>query len=63
MLLFIGMEANLIKDLKKGYQRVNWKLKSRLANDLRKEQLFALNPTKRFFLEELNLNMFFFRRD
>jgi len=55
--------ANLIKDLKKVYQRVNWKLKSRLANHLRKEQLFALNPIKRFFLEELNLNMLFSHRD
>jgi len=57
----LGMEGNLIKDLKKVYQKVNWKLKSRLAKHLRKEQLFALNPTKRFFLEELNLNMLFFR--
>jgi len=55
--------ANLIKDLKKVYQRANCKLKSRVSGRLRKEQLFALNQTKLFFLEELNLNMLFFHLD
>jgi len=53
-----GNEFN--QRFEKGLSKRVLQSKKQSQNLLKKEQLFVLNPIKRFFLEELNSNMLFF---
>ena len=56
-----GSEFN--QRFEKGVSKGELETKKQTGKPFKKGTTICFNPTKRFFLEEMNLNMLFFRQD